>query len=123
MANAYHEKHVTLGTTVTEHQENFHTEQVKVEKEQVQDGDDALKILHTHFEPYTKDEERRLLRKIDLRLALLMLVVNGLQFIDKLVRSRSAGPELLADLARLYLKPLPMALSKRLSSRDRSSVY
>ena len=86
MATAHNEKHVVSGATVTEHKENFHTEQIKVDSENIQDGDDALKILHTHFEPYTKDEEKRLLRKIDLRLALLMLVVNGLQFVDKLVR-------------------------------------
>jgi hypothetical protein len=68
-----------------EHSDSFHMEESKVEVEKVRDGDDALKILHTHYEPYTQDEEKRLLRKIDLRLALLMLVVNGLQFVDKLV--------------------------------------
>ena len=53
----------------------------------VQDGDEALKILHTHFEPYTKEEERRVLRKIDLRLIIVMLIINGLQFVDKNVSS------------------------------------
>lgn len=60
-------------------------EEPKLRADEVPDGDLALKILHTHFEPYTKDEEKRLLRKIDLRLALLMLFVNGIQFVDKLV--------------------------------------
>ena len=115
MATASYEKHVAPSPTVTEHQESFHTEQVKVEAEKIQDGDDALKILHTHFEPYTKDEEKRLLRKIDLRLALLMLVVNGIQFIDKLVCSLLLKTELLADLARPYLRRPPTASSKRRS--------
>jgi hypothetical protein len=56
------------------------------EKNHIEDGDEALKILHTHYEPYTKEEERRVLRKIDLRLIVVMLVVNGLQFVDKNVR-------------------------------------
>jgi MFS transporter, ACS family, allantoate permease len=55
--------------------------------EKIQDGDDALKILHAEFEPYTKEEERRVLRKIDLRLCILMLIINGLQFVDKTVLS------------------------------------
>lgn len=68
----------------SERQESFHSEEVKVDN--VAEGDEALKVLHSHFEPYTKEEEKKLLRKIDLRLALLMLVINGLQFVDKLVR-------------------------------------
>jgi hypothetical protein len=56
------------------------------EKNHIQDGDEALKILHTHYEPYTKEEERRVLRKIDFRLIIVMLIVNGLQFVDKNVR-------------------------------------
>jgi hypothetical protein len=56
------------------------------EKTRIGDGDEALKILHTHYEPYTKEEERRVLRKIDLRLIIVMLLVNGLQFVDKNVR-------------------------------------
>lgn len=51
----------------------------------VLDGDAALKLLHTHYEPYTKEEEKKVLRKIDLRLVVVMLVVNGIQFIDKQV--------------------------------------
>ena len=39
------------------------------------DGDEALKLLHTEYEPYTKEEERRVLRKIDLRMCVLMLVL------------------------------------------------
>ena len=61
------------------------SDEPKIQADDVQDGDLALKVLHTHFEPYTKDEEKRLLRKIDFRLAVLMLFVNGLQFVDKLV--------------------------------------
>lgn len=56
------------------------------EKNHIEDGDEALKILHTHYEPYTKEEERRVLRKIDLRLIIVMLIINGLQFVDKNVR-------------------------------------
>jgi len=62
-------------------------EEPKLRVGDIQDGDLALQVLRTHFEPYTKDEERRLVRKIDIRLALLMLFVNGLQFVDKLVRT------------------------------------
>lgn len=40
------------------------------------DGDEALKILHTHFEPYTPEEEKKVLRKIDMRMCLLMLVIK-----------------------------------------------
>jgi hypothetical protein len=49
----------------------------------VQDGDEALKILYGEYEPYTKEEEKRVLRKIDFRLIIVMLIINGLQFIDK----------------------------------------
>jgi hypothetical protein len=51
----------------------------------VKDGDDALQILHAEFEPYTKEEEKRVLRKIDFRLVILMLIINGIQFVDKTV--------------------------------------
>jgi hypothetical protein len=85
METAPTEKHGVSAAAQVEHRESFHSEEAKVECENIQDGDEALKVLHTHFEPYTADEEKRLLRKIDLRLALLMLVVNGLQFVDKLV--------------------------------------
>lgn len=51
--------------------------------EKVKDGDDALKVLHGEFEPYTKEEEKRVLRKIDFRMIIVMLIINGLQFIDK----------------------------------------
>lgn len=72
--------------SMTQHHE---PDEPKIQADDVQDGDLALKILHTHFEPYTKQEEKRLLRKIDFRLALLMLFVNGLQFVDKLVNTFS----------------------------------
>lgn len=55
-------------------------------EKKVYDGDDALKILHTHFEPYNAEEEKAVKRKIDRRLVPIMLFVNGLQFLDKNVR-------------------------------------
>lgn len=51
--------------------------------EKVHHGDQALQILRTHYEPFTPEEERRVLRKIDMRLMPFMLIVNGLQFVDK----------------------------------------
>lgn len=62
-----------------------HVEGSGIESTKVIDGDLALQVLHTHYESYTAEEEKRLLRKIDIRLALLMLFVNGIQFVDKLV--------------------------------------
>jgi ACS family allantoate permease-like MFS transporter len=44
--------------------------------EKVFDGDEALKVLHTHYEPYSPAEEKRLLRKIDFRMCSLMLVIS-----------------------------------------------
>lgn len=52
-------------------------------------GDEALKIMHTNFEPYTEEEEKAVQRKIDWRLIPLMLIVNALQLIDKNVCSIS----------------------------------
>lgn len=60
-------------------------EQTKIGLDDIEDGDLALKVLHTHFEPFSKEEEKRVLRKIDYRLASLMLIINGIQFVDKLV--------------------------------------
>lgn len=48
----------------------------------VDDGDDALKILNTHYEPFTPEEEKKVLRKIDRRMVVLMLCINGIQFIE-----------------------------------------
>jgi hypothetical protein len=80
---AHHEK---IASSSAEHQEqSIFGNEPKIRADDALDGDLALKILHTHFEPYTKEEEKRLLRKIDFRLAVLMLFVNGLQFVDKLV--------------------------------------
>jgi hypothetical protein len=77
-------------TAMHEHQEqNISCYESKIRPDDAQDGDLALTVLHTHFEPYTKDEEKRILRKIDFRLALLMLFVNGIQFVDKLVSNDS----------------------------------
>jgi ACS family allantoate permease-like MFS transporter len=55
--------------------------------DKLQDGDEALQILQTDFVEYTAKEERRVRWKIDLRLVTVMLMVNGIQFVDKLVRS------------------------------------
>ncbi|KAF8849087.1 MFS general substrate transporter [Acephala macrosclerotiorum] len=60
-----------------------HQSEIHHLNEKVFDGDEALKVLHTHYEPYSPEEERRVLRKIDFRMCSLMLVINGLQFIDK----------------------------------------
>jgi ACS family allantoate permease-like MFS transporter len=49
----------------------------------IQGGDDALQFLQTHHEQYTKEEERRVMRKVDIRMVLLMLIINGIQFVDK----------------------------------------
>ena len=76
-----------LEPTVSHVDEKYHTLEGAVE-----DGDDALKILHTHYEPYTKEEEKRVLRKIDFRLIILMFIVNGTQFVDKLVISSISIP-------------------------------
>jgi len=73
-------------TSVAQHSERSFSDEPKIQAGDIQDGDLALQVLHTHFEPYTKDEEKRVLRKIDIRLALLMLLINGIQFVDKLVR-------------------------------------
>jgi len=79
-----------ITTSVASHNEQSSlSDEPKVRADEIQDGDLALQVLHTHFEPYTKDEEKRLLRKIDFRLALLMLFVNGIQFVDKLVSASS----------------------------------
>lgn len=73
-------------TTAASHDEQVScNDEPKLRHEEIHDGDLALKVLHTSFEPYTPQEEKRLLRKIDFRLALLMLFVNGIQFVDKLV--------------------------------------
>lgn len=57
--------------------------------EKVVDGDVALTILQTHFDPFTPEEEKRVRRKIDLRMIILMLLVNGIQYVDKNVSKTS----------------------------------
>ena len=57
--------------------------------EKLQDGDEALEILQNQHVEYSAEEERKLRWKIDLRLVSVMLVVNGIQFVDKLVRCQS----------------------------------
>ncbi|KAJ5368641.1 uncharacterized protein N7496_008401 [Penicillium cataractarum] len=58
--------------------------------EKLPDGDEALQILQTEFVEYSAEEERRLRWKIDLRLVSVMLIVNGIQFVDKLTISYAA---------------------------------
>lgn len=53
--------------------------------EKLHGGDEALEILQTEFVEYSPEEERSLRWKIDLRLVTIMLIVNGIQFVDKLV--------------------------------------
>ncbi len=82
--------------------QEVHLSEIEMSPEhKVYDGDDALKILHTHFEPFTKEEEKKVLRKIDSRMVPLMLFVNGIQFLDKQVISilphMFAVPDLFAD--------------------------
>ena len=53
-----------------------HQSEIHHLNEKVFDGDDALKVLHTHYEPYSPAEEKSLLRKIDFRMCSLMLVIS-----------------------------------------------
>jgi hypothetical protein len=53
-----------------------HQSEIHHLNEKVFDGDDALKVLHTHYEPYSPEEEKSLLRKIDFRMCSLMLVIS-----------------------------------------------
>lgn len=53
-----------------------HESEIHHLNEKVFDGDDALKVLHTHYEPYSAEEEKGLLRKIDFRMCSLMLVIS-----------------------------------------------
>lgn len=59
--------------------------------EKVFDGDDALKVLHTHYEPYTPEEEKKLVRKIDFRMCSLMLVISKLLLAVPLRLKRGLG--------------------------------
>ncbi|KAF3389439.1 hypothetical protein F1880_003412 [Penicillium rolfsii] len=70
--------------------ENPPTTRPAVLADKLQDGDEALHILQTEFVEYTPEEERRLRWKIDLRLVSVMLIVNGIQFVDKLTISYAA---------------------------------
>lgn len=69
--------------------ENAPAPQPRYLAEKLQGGDEALEILQTQFVDYTPEEERSLRWKIDLRLVTIMLIVNGIQFVDKLVSNRS----------------------------------
>lgn len=103
-------------TSVAQHSEQSFSEEPKIHPGDIQDGDLALEVLHTRFEPYTKEEEKRVLRKIDIRLALLMLLINGIQFVDKLVNNFLCANGYFANIVnRQFHKPLPMALSHKLT--------
>lgn len=78
-------KNVETSATESHVEQASYQDEPKLRQEEISDGDLALKVLHTSYEPYTPQEEKRLLRKIDFRLASLMLFVNGIQFVDKLV--------------------------------------
>lgn len=54
--------------------------------DKIHDGDDALQFLQQGHQPYSKEEEKRVMRKVDVRMLTLMLIVNGFQFVDKNVR-------------------------------------
>ncbi|KAJ5683269.1 hypothetical protein N7462_006434 [Penicillium macrosclerotiorum] len=58
--------------------------------DKLQDGDQALEILQGELIEYTPEEERKLRWKIDYRLVTIMLIVNGIQFVDKLTISYAA---------------------------------
>ncbi|KAJ5948926.1 MFS allantoate transporter [Penicillium verhagenii] len=51
--------------------------------DKIHNGDDALQFLQQGHEPYSKEEEKRVLRKVDIRMLTLMVIVNGFQFVDK----------------------------------------
>lgn len=51
------------------------------------DGDEALQILHSHFEGYTEAEAKVVCRRIDWRLIPIMLTINTIQLVDKTVRA------------------------------------
>jgi hypothetical protein len=53
-----------------------HQSEIHHLNEKVFDGDEALKVLHTHYEPYSPEEEKSLLRKIDYRMCTLMLIIS-----------------------------------------------
>jgi hypothetical protein len=58
-----------------------HQSEIHHLNEKVFDGDEALKVLHTHYEPYSPEEEKSLLRKIDYRMCILMLVISETFFL------------------------------------------
>jgi hypothetical protein len=60
--------------------------------EKVVDGDEALKVLQDHFEPFTPEESNRVRWKIDRHLVAVMLVINGIQFVDKNVSQLCITP-------------------------------
>jgi ACS family allantoate permease-like MFS transporter len=63
---------IDIEAVATHHSEIHHL------NEKVFDGDEALAVLHTHYEPYSPEEEKRLLRKIDYRMCTLMLIISNI---------------------------------------------
>ncbi|GAM91251.1 hypothetical protein ANO11243_092980 [Dothideomycetidae sp. 11243] len=61
-----------------------------IAEEKIHNADDALQFVAEHFVQFTPEEERSVRRKIDWRLVPIMLVVNGIQFVDKLTISYAA---------------------------------
>lgn len=51
--------------------------------DKIQNGGDALEFLREGHQPYSKEEEKRVMHKVDVRMLALMLIVNGCQFVDK----------------------------------------
>jgi ACS family allantoate permease-like MFS transporter len=62
-----------IEAVATHHSEIHHL------NEKAFDGDEALAVLHTHYEPYSPEEERSLLWKIDYRMCTLMLIISESQ--------------------------------------------
>jgi hypothetical protein len=84
--------------------------------EKVFDGDEALKVLHTHYEPYSQAEEKRLLRKIDFRMCSLMLIISK-QF---QVVNLPAQPKNMVDILQ-YSKGFRLLMTPLISRR--TSIY
>ncbi|KAJ5937946.1 MFS allantoate transporter [Penicillium verhagenii] len=61
-----------------------------------EDGDVALGFLQTHSQEYTKEDERRVMRKVDIRMVTIMLLINGIQFVDKNVQTSFPFPRQIA---------------------------
>lgn len=73
------------------------------------DADEAYKVLVGHEGEtivITPEEEKKLLRKIDLNLMPLLCIVYGLNYLDKTTVSYASVMGLKVDLPALYLPPV-----------------